>query len=465
MLFSSPIFFAFFAVYFLFHLLIPSRYRVYLIICGSTIFYAWWKIEYVWLPYVLMAIAYGGVAWMERAADQPARKCRAITAVAVLFLPLVFFKYTNFLYGDVVGPLFGFDGKLIDLPLPLGVSFVTFTLTAYIVDIYRRRFPSGQSVSTILAYVLFFPHLIAGPILRPIELVPQLEYPRALRRTVVTAAIAIFTLGLVKKLVFADPFALLVDAVYGQVGAPTGPEALLALYGFSLQIYCDFSGYTDMAIGIALLLGIRLPNNFAQPYGATSIVDFWRRWHITLSYWLRDYLYIPLGGSRGGQARQARNILITMALGGLWHGANWTFVIWGLLHGIGVAAVHTMRRAFNVKTLTGIPRWFGVLLTFHFVTIAWAFFRAPTVGQALHMLAGPFVGGWSGVLDVAAAEAFPVVLLVVFFLLHGLDDHRRIKWATRNLRSEIVWPLIVLLWVLAIAVSQGSSAKFVYFDF
>src|SRR4029078_5291206 len=199
---------------------------------------------------------------------------------------------------------------------------------------------------------------------------------RARRR--LTVPLAIFTIGLVKKLVFADKIADALDSIYrlapGQVSAPS---ALLAIYGFSAQIYCDFSGYTDMAIGLALMLGVRLPNNFLRPYTAVSIVDFWRRWHITLSLWLRDYLYIPLGGNRKGRLREVRNILITMTLGGLWHGANWTFVIWGLVHGVSAAATHTIQRALGRTRV--MPRSVAVFLTFHLVTLAWVFFRAPGV--------------------------------------------------------------------------------------
>jgi alginate O-acetyltransferase complex protein AlgI len=464
-LFSSPAFFVFFAVYFCLHLAVPAKYRLYLIICGSTIFYAWWRVEYVWLPYALMAIAYGGVLWMDQASDQARRKRRATLAIIVLFLPLLFFKYTNFLYRDVLGPVFGWQGDLIHLPLPLGVSFVTFTLTAYIVDIYRRKFLDRPGVSTVLGYVLFFPHLIAGPILRPDELIPQLEQPRRLSLRRIAVPIAIFTIGLVKKLVFADPIAEAVDAVYRQTGsAPSGPAVLLGIYGFSVQIYCDFSGYTDMAIGLALLLGVRLPNNFLRPYAATSIVDFWRRWHITLSFWLRDYLYIPLGGSRHGRVQEARNIVTTMALGGLWHGASWTFLVWGLLHGIGVAVLHAIHHAFGLAR--ALPKWLGVVITFHFVTLAWVFFRAPTlhkVGEILGALVT--TRGWDGALGFAAANAFVLLLIAVFFLAHPFDDHRRIRIAVRYLRAEIFWPVILLLWVLAITVSQGNAAKFIYFDF
>jgi len=463
-LFSTPAFLVFFAVYLCFHLITPARYRVYLIVCGSTIFYAWWRLEYVWLPYLLMATAYGGVRWMERTDEPDVRRRRAAIAVVLLFLPLLFFKYTNFVARDVVGPLVGRRANLIDLPLPLGVSFVTFTLTAYIVDTYRRRFSERHAPSTVLAYVLFFPHLIAGPILRPHELIPQLERPRAKSLGRLAVPIAIFTIGLVKKLVFADQIADAVDTIYRQSGAITGPAALLAIYGFAVQIYCDFSGYTDMAIGLALMLGVRLPSNFLRPYGASSIVEFWRRWHITLSYWFRDYVYIPLGGGREGRPREYRNIVVTMALAGLWHGANWTFVIWGLFHGIGVATVHGIRRAFRVTN--AMPQWVGVVLTFHFVTLGWVFFRAPTLEQARRMLAAAFGGGaWSSVLVFASSNAFVLLLMAAFLLTHRFDDRRRVKAAVRYVRAEVLWPVIALLWIIAITVSQGSSNKFIYFDF
>jgi alginate O-acetyltransferase complex protein AlgI len=383
-------------------------------------------------------------------------------------VPLVLFKYTDFIYRDVVGPLFGVRGKLLDLPLPLGISFVTFTLTAYVVDIYQGKFAGKVSLSTLTGYVLFFPHLIAGPILRPVELIPQLWRPRPALSAHFYAGLAIFTAGLVKKLVFADQIAAFVDTVY-RTDAISAPTAWLAIYGFAMQIYCDFSGYTDMAIGVALVIGIRLPNNFLRPYGATSLIDFWRRWHITLSFWLRDYLYIPLGGNRSGRWRTYVNMIITMTLGGLWHGASWTFVVWGLLHGIGVAFAHlfrTITQRAGVKVWPGWLRIVSLLVTFHVVALLWVFFRAPTFGKAVAMLAAAFAGGgWSTLGAVLAAQSAAVLLLVVFFALHAVDDHRMIKLAIRRVRPEIALPLIVLLWALAMTLSHGSSAKFIYFDF
>ncbi|MFL6572407.1 MAG: MBOAT family O-acyltransferase [Burkholderiales bacterium] len=463
MLFSSPVFLVFFLADYLAHLSVPARYRTYLVICASTIFYAWWKLEYAWVPFLLMAIAYWGVRWMEDAATPRLRKAWATATIVALFVPLVVFKYTDFLYRDVLGPILGLQGTLLGVPLPLGISFITFTLTAYVVDIYRRRFPGRQSASTVLAYVLFFPHLIAGPILRPHELIPQLESMRRAFPRRVALPVAIFTLGLVKKLVFADQIGGMVDAAYAGA-ADNAALALAAIYGFAVQIYCDFSGYTDMAIGVALMLGVRLPNNFLRPYAAGSLVDFWRRWHVTLSLWLRDYLYIPLGGNRHGRLKGARNVLITMALGGLWHGANWTFVIWGLLHGVAIALVQGAR-SLSPGLVRRMPRWLGLALTFHFVTAAWVLFRAPDLAAAGRMLAAPLRGSWENLGAFVPAHAFTILLIVVFFALHRFDDHRRVKALVRYVRAEILWPVILLAWVLAIAVSQGSSAKFIYFDF
>jgi alginate O-acetyltransferase complex protein AlgI len=415
-----------------------------------------------------MAIAYAGVLWIEATTEERARKWRLFITIVTLFVPLVFFKYTDFLYRDVLGPLFGFHDKILDLPLPLGVSFVTFTLTAYVVDIFRGTFAGRVSPTTLTGYVLFFPHLIAGPILRPIELIPQLRNPRSALSAHFYAGLAIFTVGLVKKLVFADQIANLVDAAY-KSDLLNAPTAWLAIYGFSIQIYCDFSGYTDMAIGLALLIGIRLPNNFLRPYGAVSLIDFWRRWHITLSFWLRDYLYIPLGGNRGGRLRTYINMIITMTLGGLWHGASWTFVIWGILHGVGVAFVHLFKDLLRRAGFKNQRRWWnviGLILTFHFVTLLWVFFRAPSLDKARAMLAAAFAGGgWNTAGGMVQAQGGAVLLIGLFLALHAFDDHRMIKRAIRRIRPEIVLPLIVLLWVLAMTLSHGSSTKFIYFDF
>ena len=255
MIFSSPVFFVFFVIYFGLHFAVPRQHRLWLIIAGSTVFYAWWKFEYLWIPFVLMATAYLGGRWIGRAEEPDIRWRHTALAIVVLLLPLAIFKYTEFVYRDVFGPFFGINHGLMNLTLPLGISFVSFTLTAYLVDIYQGAFSPDHRPKTILAYVLFFPHLIAGPILRPLELVPQLENPRAATLRGFTAPLAIFTLGLVKKLVFADQLSPVVTATYAQDATGSSLAALLAIMGFAVQVYCDFSGYTDMAIGLAAMLG------------------------------------------------------------------------------------------------------------------------------------------------------------------------------------------------------------------
>jgi alginate O-acetyltransferase complex protein AlgI len=458
MLFSDPVFFFFFAVYFACHFFLPARHRIWLIIAGSAVFYAWWRPAYVWLPFAMTLGAFAGAAWIDGAKERRSRRLRLATTLIVGFLPLAFIKYAFFLANDVLGLHGAIDTAQLRYPLPLGLSFITFTLSAYVIDVYRGKYPLEPSLKILLGYVLFFPHLIAGPILRPHELMPQLRHPSPAQGARLKLGIAIFTMGLVKKLIFADSIAQAVDKVYQHGGS--GFEHLIALYGFSVQIYCDFSGYTDMAIGIAYLLRVRLPTNFLRPYGARSIVDFWRRWHITLSHWLRDYLYIPLGGNRGGKARQIRNILITMLLGGLWHGASWTFVIWGGLHGVALGFVHLISRY-----TAALPRWLSWLLTFHFVTFAWIFFRARDFASAQRFIAETLTSAWSTAGAEIERNAFVVILLVLFALTHWLDRHARLRVMLRRANPLLVWLGIAFCWMLAITISQGSSANFIYFDF
>jgi len=472
MLFSSPAFCVFFFAYLCLHLLVPARHRIYLIIAGSTVFYAWWRVEYTWLPYLLMAIAYGGVRWMEGAPTPAARKERAAIAIVVLFVPLLVFKYTDFVYRDVLGPLFGWRGTLLNLPLPLGVSFVTFTLTAYIVDIYRKRYRFDEPATTVLGYVLFFPHLIAGPILRPRELMPQLDRPRSTPLSRFAVPLALFTIGLVKKLVFADQIADAVDTIYRQGGATSGPAALLAIYGFSVQIYCDFSGYTDMAIGLALLLGFRFPQNFDSPYTAISIQDFWRRWHMTLSRWLRDYVYIPLGGNRKGEPRTYLNLMATMLIGGLWHGAAWSFVIWGGLHGSWLAIGRWRReRGHMVDATSGWGLWRQRIGTFALVSFAWIFFRAgsesglSTAWQVIKRLfdnwgaASPLLEGRAG-LGIALA----ILVGIGTQYLPARIPQSIMAWFSRR---QVVVQVVVLALALMVSRTMGPQgvAPFIYFRF
>jgi D-alanyl-lipoteichoic acid acyltransferase DltB (MBOAT superfamily) len=463
MLFSSPVFFVFFVAYFIGHLLTPSRYRVWLIIGGGAIFYSYWNVAYVGLPFFLTLVAFAGALWTNAAEPGIGRRMRLWLSVVVLLAPLCFFKYTNFLFKSIVAPVFELPAvNILDFGLPLGISFITFTLIAYVVDVAQGRYPIEANIKWVTSYVLFFPHLIAGPILRPYELIPQLRLARPAALRWIVPGITVFSFGLIKKLVFADPIGQMVDAVYGNGTGHSAWDYLLAIYGFAVQIYCDFSGYTDMAIGLALMLGVRLPTNFRQPYIAISIADFWRRWHITLSHWLRDYIYIQLGGSRRGTVAMVRNIMITMALGGLWHGANWTFVIWGIAHGIGVALSHLAGRS---RIAIHVPRFVSIIVTFHIVTILWILFRAPDLAVAWRIASGPFVAPSNDISGFVAKHAFEIVMVMVFFGVHRFDDQRRFIIFSRRAAAAVLWPVIALMWMLAITVSTGSSAKFIYFDF
>ncbi|HWR04253.1 MAG TPA: MBOAT family O-acyltransferase, partial [Humidesulfovibrio sp.] len=413
-------------MYFALHLLLPVRLRVWLIIAGSAYFYGSWKIEYLWIPFFLMGVAYIGAICISSRNDKSSKQLILVSTLCILFLPLLVYKYLNFFHSALTALTGAPTDKLVDLALPLGISFITFTLTAYVVDIYTGRYPCPEKPKSVLAYVLFFPHLIAGPILRPSELLPQITHQRKTSFRKLKTGLAIFTLGLVKKMIFADQIAEFVDRVYA-TGHPSGTEALLSIYGFSVQIYCDFSGYTDMAIGVALLLGVGLPTNFHRPYTARTLVDFWRRWHVTLSTWLRDYLYIPLGGNRCGPYRKMGNLMVTMLLGGLWHGANWTFVAWGALHGLGLCVVNifsTLSRRFSLPPLPGV---LSVLLTFNFISLCWVYFRAPSIEVANTILLASVSGNWGEPVLVLTSNLFLLFLLIVFFALHKFDNLLHIR--------------------------------------
>jgi alginate O-acetyltransferase complex protein AlgI len=434
-----------------------------LIVAGGLGFYAWWDVRLVWVPIVLTLMGWGSVLLLERCTTDRQRKQVLAAAVTALLLPLALFKYTNFVYRDVIGLVIPVGDRLVDWSLPLGISFITFTMLAYVVDVYRRRYPPERSALNLAGYVVFFPHMIAGPVLRPSELLPQLTKSRPARTARFMLGMFIFAMGMLKKVVFADAIAPFVERVYKGQSDGTALDYLLAMYGFAMQIYCDFSGYTDMAIGIAIALHVRLPTNFKRPYVSDSIVDFWRRWHITLSTWLRDYLYIPLGGNRGGLWLGVRNVMITMGLGGLWHGASWNFAIWGLLHGGWIAIAHLMRAGKLPRP--SLPHWANVLITFHLVTVAWVFFRARDLDTALRVLSGPFTSQLGDVPAFASVHAYPIALLLAFFATHRFDHHARMRLFVRRAPSPVTGALIVAVVLLAITLGSGSSAEFIYFDF
>ena len=321
------------------------------------------------------------------------------------------FKYYGFFATEINATLdkagLGLPIPLADIVLPVGISFITFQAISYVVDVYRRAIEPATTFDLGL-YLSFFPHLVAGPIVRAKEFIPQLQSPRDPRKVAVGAGVALILIGLVKKVAIADYLAReIVDPVFGVPQAYSAPDAILASYAYAVQIFCDFSGYTDIAIGLALLMGFVFPQNFDRPYRAASFGEFWQRWHMTLSRFLRDFLYIPLGGNRGGKLKTVRNLMITMLLGGLWHGAAWGFILWGGIHGTALVVEHQFRGKIR------LPKWLAWFLVFHIVVLAWIPFRAPDLD-----LAGAFYGRF---LDWGPATLWTAPIVIVTFLVIGLQ--------------------------------------------
>ena len=376
---------------------------------ASLFFYGAWRPVYLLLLIASVAVNFSLGLRME---DPLRRRAIGTLGVALNLALLCYFKYTNFIF-DSINTLTGAPLPFVNIVLPLGISFFTFQQIAYLVDVMRGARVERDIVSYTL-FVSFFPHLIAGPLVHHAEMIPQFKRGRTGRSAVLAArGLAIFAAGLFKKVVIADNLAQFVSPVFAHLdagGSVTAPWAWLATLAYSLQIYFDFSGYSDMAVGLALLFGIRLPVNFRSPYKAASIIEFWRRWHITLSRFLRDYLYIPLGGNRLGEQRRYLNLMLTMLLGGLWHGAGFNFLVWGGLHGLYLSANHLWQAwrgaGANVsatgsaakaaaKGLTngfakGSAKGVSWAVTFFAVVIAWVFFRARTAAGAWQMLGGLF---------------------------------------------------------------------------
>ena len=368
-------------------------------LAASYVFYGWWDWRFVFLLAGSTVVNHVLALAIHRARGARARKSLLAAAVAVNLGLLAYFKYVGFFLSSAENLLstLGLGGAIgaMSVVLPVGISFFTFMAISYVVDIYRGELEPA-TLGRFAVYLAFFPHLVAGPIVRGSELLPQLERPRDPRAVDTTRALFLILSGLFFKVVIASYLAsAIVDDVFAAPNAHSSLEVLVGVYAYAVQIFADFFGYTNIAIGIALLLGFTFPQNFASPYAAVSLQDFWRRWHMTLSRWLRDYLYIPLGGSRKGRLLTYRNLMLTMLLGGLWHGAAWTFVIWGGIHGLGLVVGrirHDRRvaRGLPQPPDTAARRWVGRVLTFHIVCFAWVFFRADSFDRAGELLARLF---------------------------------------------------------------------------
>ncbi|WP_305021292.1 MBOAT family O-acyltransferase [Hymenobacter cheonanensis] len=412
-------------------------------------------------------VEYHFALWIADSAS-PARRRLLLTLSLLVNLGMLFyFKYTNFFLSGWQA-LTRQPVPVLHVLLPVGISFYTFQTLSYTIDVYRGQIKPLRSIWDFAFFVTFFPQLVAGPIVRASDFIPQISKAPFLTPADMGRAVVLIAAGLFKKAIISDYISLnYVDRIFDNPGLYSGIENLLGVYGYALQIYCDFSGYSDMAIGIALLLGYRLPTNFLSPYQSTSITEFWRRWHISLSSWLRDYLYIPLGGNRRGVVRQYINLFLTMLLGGLWHGASLTFVLWGALHGAALAVDKLFKQIFKPG-----DNWFikllGWVITFHFVCFCWIFFRAGTFEVASQVIHQIIHNLRPDLLPAVVGSFRPVFALVALgYLLHALPDG--FTWqlegalARRSVLTQAV-VVTVVIW-LVIQVKSAEIQPFIYFQF
>ena len=488
MLFNSLTFVIFFALVLALHFRPGASWsaKKWQLLVASYVFYAAWNPPFV-LLLMLSTVVDWKVAGALAAAEGKGRR-RFLLAVSLLVNlgALAYFKYGAFFLENFVELLawFGVEARFAepDIVLPMGISFYTFQTMAYSLDAYLGRARPGRSFRDFALYVTFFPQLVAGPIVRPNELLPQFESEPERRPGMLPWGLSLMCLGLFQKVVLADgALAPHVEAVFdGGMGPPTVPsfaDAWLGTLAFAAQIFCDFAGYSTTAIGAALVLGFSLPDNFRSPYAALGFSDFWRRWHITLSTWLRDYLYIPLGGNRQGPIRTQINLLITMLLGGLWHGASWTFVVWGGLHGSYLVLERGLRRLVaRVEGFSrpGLPRSLGLvvawLLTFVGVNLAWVFFRAKDLDRAAALLGqmtglGSLGGAEPGV-RVLQTQGVVEIGIVVAGLLAAqlLMRERRLEAVVAKTPAPVVGLVLgFMLWT--IITTQGTGDAFIYFQF
>jgi len=430
------------------------------ILAASYLFYAAASPGYALL---LGAITLGNQAGAVLIARVPERRRTHVMAavVALDLAALGVFKYYGFFAGEIGRSLdavgLGMPLPLLELALPIGLSFITFQAISYVVDVKRGLLPPASTLDFGL-YLSFFPHVVAGPIVRAREFIPQLATPRNPRTVAVGAGVVLIALGLVKKVAIADFLArTVVDDVFAVPQAYAAPDVALAAYAYAAQIYCDFSGYTDIAIGVALLMGFVFPQNFNSPYRATSFGDFWRRWHMTLSRFLRDFLYIPLGGNRGGRWRTARNLMITMVLGGLWHGAAWGFVLWGALHGACLVIEHQLRGRMHA------PAWLRWAIVFNVVVFGWILFRSESLALAGDFISRLVVPGEATLWTPAAIAA--VVAVIGLQLLPPAPLERIRLWVAHLPAPALGAGLAAVIAVVGATVPSGEVPPFIYFQF
>ena len=476
LLFNTGFFLFFFLVFIAGYTLLSSRYTTALRLLYVTAFsyYFYYKNAGAWcmLLALITLVNFFAAIQMDKTNDERLRKRWLLFALVFMLGQLAVFKYTNFVLGSLssVGilPL----RTSLDMPLLIGISFFTFQSMSYIIDVYRRQMKATRSLTDFAFFVSFFPTLLAGPILRARTFLPQLRQPAIVTHQMMGVGTWFIVMGLFKKCIISDYISQnFVARIFDNPALYSGLENLLGVYGYALQLYCDFSGYSDMAIGLALWMGFHIPANFLTPYKSDSITDFWRRWHISLSTWLRDYLYISLGGNRCSRMRMYFNQFMTMLVGGLWHGASWNFIIWGCVHGIALCFHKAYQRLLgHDKTYhpTGLRRLLAVVLTFHVVCFSWLFFAGSSFDSSATMLTQIFTS-FSPQLFTQFVEGYPIVsaLMLLGFVLHFLPSSwsRKIEDIMGRMPS-IVLALMLLLMIIWVIQIRGSEIQpFIYFKF
>lgn len=473
MLFNSLQFFVFMAIVLMVYANLTHRRQNWLLLAASYVFYGWWDWRFTILMLVSTLIDYTCALRLEATGNAAARRRWVALSVTAHLVILGFFKYFNF-FVDTLTALTSAAGVAVHvtplhLILPVALSFYTFKSMGYTIDVYRGDAEPVRRFDDFALFVSFFPQLVAGPIERARHLVPQVVRPRQpLSANDVRLAAYLIGWGLFKKVIVGDGCAHLANRVFDNPASFGGADHWVALYAFTVQIYADFSGYSDMAVGVARLLGFDLIDNFRLPYFATSPSDLWRRWHISLSSWLRDYLYVPLGGSRGSAFTTYRNLMITMALGGLWHGARWTMVCWGLYHGLGLC----VQRAVGRRGSSSTDRWrvLKIFGTFHFTMFGWLLFRADSLADVRQMLAGMFLQmaptRWTG------PAVLTLLQLTVVLAAYEIVSYRRgerypvFQWRplARVAFGLVVMYSALLYWLLHRSLVAGAQ-PFIYFQF
>jgi len=476
MLFDTPIYFAFLVVIVLIYWRLEWRRQNALLLVASYFFYGWWDWRFLILILTSTVVDYHCARYIANSPDIGRRRALLALSLAVNIGFLGFFKYFNFFIGSAAALLDAvaihhIPTAVLYIILPPGISFYTFQEVAYIVDVYHGKLKPANSLVEYALFITLFPHLIAGPIQRPSHLLPQVQAPRQFDGDRFFAGLMLIISGLFRKCVVADNCGLLADAAFGgRLGHFSLPVLCIGVYAFAWQIYGDFSGYSDIARGSAQLMGFHFMVNFRQPYLATSLQEFWQRWHISLSTWLRDYLYIPLGGNRHGERATYRNLMVTMLLGGLWHGANWTFVIWGAIHGMGLAVERFFSGIFSGRDqasrsggLLSLAAWGKRILLFHLVCLTWIFFRAESVSDAFRLLGS--IGGMQWSSEFTTAFKFLAVFALPLFML----DLALESWGEEYIlatRPQVIQAAAgLLLFTLVTFFSANDVHAFLYFQF